>query len=78
MNKSMSFPKDIEDKLAAYREQRKADTGKKMFRETAITELLRIALTNFKPHAPVQEQLDDLKSRVSRLEDDNCTFGKYG
>lgn len=68
MRKNISFPKDVEDKLDVYRKSRKEETGKTMFRETAVIELLRTALLNFQPAKPVEDRLDDIEKRLLRLE----------
>lgn len=68
----MTFPKDIEDRLLHYRKSRKSDTGKLMFRETAIIELMRMALTDFQPPKPVEERLNDIERRLHELEKKNA------
>ncbi len=68
MRRSVSFPKDIEDRLLAYRKARKAETGKMMFRESAITELLRVALEGFQPPKPMEERLRAIEKRLTKLE----------
>jgi hypothetical protein len=70
VRKNTTFPKDIEDRLLQYRKARKSDTGKLMFRETAIVELLRVALTDFQPPKPVEDRLDDIERRLHELEVD--------
>jgi hypothetical protein len=59
VRKSISFPKDVEDRLIEYRKSRKPEVGKMMPRSTAITELLRVALTNLEPPKPIEERIDD-------------------
>jgi len=71
INENATFPKDIEDRLLQYRKTHKSDTGKLMFRETAIVELLRVALTDFQPPKPVEERLDDIRRRLHELEVDH-------
>lgn len=68
VRKNITFPKDIEDKLSEYRLSRKSETGKVMFRETAVVELLRKALLDVKPATPIQDRLLDLEKRIQRLE----------
>ncbi len=68
MRKNISFPKDIEDKLLEYRKLRKTQTGKMLFRETAITELLRIALSDIQPEKPVEDRLSDIEQRLGLIE----------
>ena len=68
MNKHMSFPKELEDKLTAYRRQRKEETGKTLFRETAICELLRKALDGVEPPRPLADRVAELERRVEKLE----------
>lgn len=68
MRQNVTFPKDIEDRLLQYRKSRKAEIGKMMFRESAIIELLHIALTGFVPPKPLEDRLSELESRVTKLE----------
>ena len=68
MRRNTTFGKDIEDKLMEYRRSRKSETGKMMFRETAIIELLKTALMNFEPAKPVEDRLSDIECRLARLE----------
>lgn len=68
MHRNVTFPKDVEERLLEYRKSRKTETGKLMFRASAITELLRVALTGFVPPKPVEDRLSELESRVSKLE----------
>jgi hypothetical protein len=70
VRKNATFPKDIEDRLLQYRKARTSDTGKLMFRETAIAELLRVALADFQPPKPVEDRLDDIEKRLRELEVD--------
>jgi hypothetical protein len=59
VRKSISFPKEVEDRLIEYRNSRKSEVGKMMPRSTAIAELLRFALTNLEPPKPIEERIDD-------------------
>ena len=68
MKKSASFGKDIEDRLLEYRKARKEQTGKMMFRETAIMELLQIALQDFSPPMPIEDRLRGIEQRLSVIE----------
>ena len=72
MHRNVTFPKDVEERLLEYRKSRKTETGKLMFRESAITELLRIALTGFVPPMPLEDRLAALEERVKELEDEQC------
>lgn len=72
MRRNVTFPKDIEDRLLEYRKARKSHTGKMMFRETAIIELLETALTGFVPPMPLEDRLSALENRVKELEDEQC------
>lgn len=72
MRRNVTFPKDIEDRLLEYRKSRKTETGKLMFLESAITELLRIALTGFVPPMPMEDRIAALESRVAQLESRQC------
>ena len=68
MKKSASFGKDIEDRLLEYRKARKEQTGKMIHRETAITELLQIALQDFSPPMPIEDRLRGIEQRLSVIE----------
>jgi hypothetical protein len=68
MKKSVSFGKDIEARLLEYRKARKEETGKMMFRETAICELLQIALQNYSPPMPIEDRLREIEQRLAVLE----------
>ena len=68
MKKSVSFGKDLEARLLEYRKARKEETGKMMFRETAILELLRIALQDFSPPMPIEDRLREIEQRLAVLE----------
>jgi hypothetical protein len=59
VRKSISFSKEVEDRLIEYRKSRKSEVGKMMPRAKAITELLRVALTNLEPPKPIEERIDD-------------------
>jgi len=68
VRKSISFPRDVEDRLIEYRKSRRSETGKMMFRETAIVELLRKVLDGFDPPRPLENRLDEIERRLSSLE----------
>lgn len=68
MRSKSALPKDLEAKLSTYREARRAETGKVMFRDTAISELLRTALMKYEPSKPVEARLADIETRLSQLE----------
>jgi hypothetical protein len=68
----MTFSKEIEDRLLEYRKARKSQTGKMMFCETAIIELLETALTGFVPPMPLGDRLAALEGRVKELESRSC------
>jgi len=68
MRKNISLPKNIEDSLSAYRSARKVETGKLLFRETAIVELLRVALAGFEPPVPTADRLAEIELRLEVLE----------
>ena len=68
MRKSISFPKDVEDRLIEYRKSRKSETGKMMFRETAIVELLQKALSGLEPPRPLDDRLCEIERRLYLLE----------
>lgn len=67
---SISLPNDLELRLTEYRRQRKAETGKLPFRDTAITELLRKALEGVEPPKPLTDRVDDIERRLRELEVD--------
>ncbi len=77
MRKNTTFPKDVEDRLLEYRKYRKSQSGKLMFRETAIVELLRVALTNFEPPKPVEDRLGDIERRLFNLETDRVQSARF-
>ena len=52
----------------AYRQASKEATGKAVFRETAIYELLQKALDGFSPPTPLADRLGRLEDRVMFLE----------
>lgn len=68
MRKKLSFPKDIEDRLLEYRKARKDESGKMIFRETAIIELLRAALAGYQPPMPLEDRLKQIEDRLAMLE----------
>lgn len=68
MSRSLSLPQDVEDKLTQYRKSRKSETGKMIFRETAIVELLRKSLDGFEPPRPLESRLDEIERRLLALE----------
>jgi len=76
MRKNTTFPKDIEGKLLEYRQSRKSETGKVMFRETAIIELLRTALANVEPAKPLEDRLKEIEGRIQRLESSRKELSK--
>ena len=68
MLKHISLPDDVEKKLSEYRKQRREETGKLPFRETAIAELLRKALTGVEPEKTLSDRISDLEHRISKIE----------
>ena len=65
----IELPAKIEKLLDAYRKQRKAETGKLPFRQTAIEELLLKALIGIEQEKPVSDRLEDLRRKLLLLED---------
>jgi hypothetical protein len=63
-----TFPQEIEDKLKAYRDKRRAETGKVLQRETAIRELLLMALADVKPATPLADRIKNLEQRLQVVE----------
>jgi hypothetical protein len=55
-------------KIDDYRRARKEETGKAVFRETAIYELIHKAVDGFSPPAPLTDRLTRLEERVMFLE----------
>ena len=55
-------------KIDAYRQQRKEETGKTLFRVSAVKELLETALEGVEPVSTTQERLTALEERVERIE----------
>lgn len=64
----IQLPNDLEERLHAYRNARKEETGKVLHRATAIVELLRKTLSDFEPPKPVTERLSELEKRIEQLE----------
>ena len=71
MRLSHSFSKKVEDGIKQYRDNRFVETGKRPFRVTAIEELIRKALQGVEPPRPMSEQIDELRTRIERLEATN-------
>jgi hypothetical protein len=72
---TLPLPKNLESKLTAYRKARKAETGKMMFRETAILELLKIALEGYSPPMPLEDRLKAIEKRLTSIELNGMTYG---
>lgn len=64
---SLRLPNDL--KLNEYRKQRKGETGKLPYRDTAIAELLRKALEGVEAPRPLTERVDDILRRLKNIED---------
>ena len=67
---SLNLPRDLESKLDEYRRQRKDETGKRPFRDTAIVELLRTALEGFVPQQPLSDRIAKIEDRLDLIESD--------
>lgn len=67
---TMHLPRDLELKLKEYRRQRKDETGKLPFRDTAITELLRTALEDVAVAKPLTKRIEEIEERLDLIERD--------
>jgi phage terminase small subunit len=62
------LPHDLELKLNEYRQQRRDEIGRKMFRDAAIVELLRKALEGVAAPNPLSDRVNDLERRLRSVE----------
>lgn len=65
-----TLPHDLELKLNEYRRQRKDETGKRPFRDTAIADLLRKALEGVELPKPLTERVQEIERRLDEIERD--------
>jgi hypothetical protein len=66
--KAMNLPRDLETKLDEYRRQRKEETGKRPFRDTAILELLKKALEGVEPEKTLTKRIEEIEDRLDLIE----------
>ena len=64
----LRLTKEMAAQLDAYRQRRRQEAGKILFRDTAAAELLRKSLEGVVPETPVLDRLRDLEDRMSQLE----------
>lgn len=66
---NVSVSRDLQRKIEVYRQQRRSETGKVIQSSTAIRELLEKALEGVEPPKPLEDRIEELKSRLSKLEE---------
>lgn len=64
----LNIPDQLESKLTAWRNAQKEESGKVVFRNTAVLELLTMALDGVEPKLPIVDRLAALEARVDELE----------
>ncbi len=64
----LNLPNDIEEKIKLYRNQRREESDKVLFRDSAIVELLRKALDGIEKPMPLSDRVLKIEHRLDALE----------